>query len=413
MYNFTNLTNTLNRFVEEGTLIGCGMQVISDDRVVYNHVTGNATLDGRLPLTEDTRLRLYSVSKTFTIAGFLKLYEKGFFSLDDPVSRYLPEFSHPVVCLSKEDISQVEPAKRPITIRHLLTMTSGIPYMGLSLGAGLVEDAYYEKIDNMLAKVRQGEQYRLKDFVRMIADIPLCFHPGEQWMYGFSHAVIGRLTEVLSGKSLGQYLKSEIWEPLGLSKTCFNIEVPKTETIADQIIFENVCHPLGQQAETHERTAQLAAGTVYGSKEDIMPLCTSGIEVPCAGMVSTMRDLGQFVRMLSNGGSYEGQRILGQHTLNLARSDHLNSCQLKDFTQWENNRGFTYGLGYRTFRSCAEAGFYLPEGSFGWDGATGCYLIANLKHRFGFVFVEQSMPHHIAYTIPRIVAALNSECDLY
>ena len=232
-------------------------------------------------------------------------------------------------------------------------------------------------------------------------------------MYGFSHAVIGRLTEVLSGKSLGQYLKSEIWEPLGLSKTCFNIEVPKTETIADQIIFENVCHPLGQQAETHERTAQLAAGTVYGSKEDIMPLCTSGIEVPCAGMVSTMRDLGQFVRMLSNGGSYEGQRILGQHTLNLARSDHLNSCQLKDFTQWENNRGFTYGLGYRTFRSCAEAGFYLPEGSFGWDGATGCYLIANLKHRFGFVFVEQSMPHHIAYTIPRIVAALNSECDLY
>ena len=188
MYSFTNLTNTLNRFVEEGTLIGCGMQVISDDRVVYNHVTGNATLDGRLPLTEDTRLRLYSVSKTFTIAGFLKLYEKGFFSLDDPVSRYLPEFSHPVVCLSKEDISQVEPAKRPITIRHLLTMTSGIPYMGLSLGAGLVEDAYYEKIDNMLAKVRQGEQYRLKDFVRMIADIPLCFHPGEQWMYGFSHA---------------------------------------------------------------------------------------------------------------------------------------------------------------------------------------------------------------------------------
>lgn len=143
-------------------------------------------LDGRLPLTEDTRLRLYSVSKTFTIAGFLKLYEKGFFSLDDPVSRYLPEFSHPVVCLSKEDISQVEPAKRPITIRHLLTMTSGIPYMGLSLGAGLVEDAYYEKIDNMLAKVRQGEQYRLKDFVRMIADIPPLFPPGEQWMYGFS-----------------------------------------------------------------------------------------------------------------------------------------------------------------------------------------------------------------------------------
>lgn len=214
MYSFANLTGTLNRFVEEDVLIGRGMQVIAEERIVYNHVIGNTTLDRRMPLAEDTRLRLYSVSKTFIIAGFLKLYERGLFSLDGPVSQYLPEFSHPMVCASKEDISQVEPAKRPITIRHLLTMNSGIPYMGMSLGTGLVEDTYYERIERILAEIRKGERYRLEDFIRMIADIPICFHLGEQWMYGFSHAVIGRLTEVL-GRTTGDLLMALGTEPFG------------------------------------------------------------------------------------------------------------------------------------------------------------------------------------------------------
>lgn len=408
---FTNLTNTLNRFVEDKVLIGCGMQVISNDEIVYSHVAGNAALDGHLLLTEDTRLRLYSVSKTFTVAGFLKLYEQGLFSLDDPVCRYLPEFSHPLVCVSEDDLSQTVPANRQITIRNLLTMTSGIPYMGVSLGKGLIEDAYYQKIDGMLARIGQGSRYSLGDFVKMIAEIPLCFHPGEHWMYGFSHAVIGRLIEVISGKLLSRYLQDEIWGPLGLSKTCFNIEVPEGEKIAEQIIFEEADRPMGRKVGDSGAETAVPAGPLYGCKTDVMPLCTSGIEVPCAGMVSTMRDLGQFVRMLSNGGVYEGRRILGRRTLDLARTDHLNRRQLEEFTQWENNRGFSYGLGFRTFRSSAEAGFYLPEGSFGWDGATGCYLLANPGNRFGFVFVEQSMPHHIAYTIPRLMAALNSEFE--
>ena len=93
------------------------------------------------------------------------------------------------------------------------------------------------------------------------------------------------------------------------------------------------------------------------------------------------------------------------------RANHLSPAQLADFA-WEHNRGFGYGLGYRTMLSPAQAGFYMPEGSFGWDGASGCYALANPEHKLAVVFAEQSLPHHITYTIPRVMAALHADLEL-
>ena len=123
MSQWNHLDRVLDRFVEDGVLTGCGMQIIYDGQMVYNRCAGAATVDGTRPFTEDTRLRMHSMSKTFACAGLMTLYEKGMFTLNDPVAEYLPEFSNPMVCVSDTDINDVVPAKTPITIRQLLSMT--------------------------------------------------------------------------------------------------------------------------------------------------------------------------------------------------------------------------------------------------------------------------------------------------
>lgn len=411
MNPWKHLDSVLERFVTEGTVAGCGMTVTQNGEVLYSRCVGAASADGSRPLTEDTRLRLYSVSKTFTCAALMKLYEQGLFALDEPVAKYLPAFSNPMVCTSETDIHDVVPAKSPITIRQLLTMTSGIAYEAFDPGEGIVQQTMLKEMQALQERVYQGETIVLADIVNMIAAQPLCFHPGEHWLYGFSHAVAGRLIEVLSGKRLSDYLREEMWNPLGLTKTCFNYEVPDGEELAEQMVSAELCKPLGlKQGESP--ILRTGRGILYGSKRDVLPCAELGAEIPCGGITSTLHDLGIHFSMFANHGMLKGTRILGARTIDLMRANHLNPTQLEEFTQWENNRGFAYGLGYRTMQSPAKAGFYMPEGSFGWDGATGCYGLASPDRRLAVVFVEQSLPHHIVYTIPRVMAALHADMEL-
>lgn len=410
MKQWNNLDSVLDRFVEEGTLAGCGLQVFLENQMIYNRCVGAATADGTRPLTEDTRLRLHSMSKTFTCAGLMTLYDKGLFALDDPIANYLPEFSHPMVCVSDSDIHDVVPAKTPITIRHLLTMRSGLTYWAFGPGEGIIQDDLLDTMKKLEQEVRNGKKNDLESFVKLIATKPLCAQPGEKWVYGLSLTVVGRLIEVLSGKRLSDYLRETIWEPLGLTRTCFTHQIPEGEEIAELMVSSELCKPLG--LKVGELSSSGERREAFGSKIDVLPGTNIGIELPCGGMTSTLRDLGRFYAMFANGGQWNGNRILGRRTLDLMRTNQLSSEQLSDFTMLANNRGFGYGLGYRTMCNASEAGFYLPEGTFGWDGACGCYGLANPDSHFSFVFVEQSLPHHIDYTIPRVVAAMNAALNL-
>lgn len=409
MYNGKNLDNVLERFVTDDVLTGCGMQVILDNQLIYSRCVGAAAVDRHQLLCEDTRLRIFSISKTFTCAALMTLYEEGMFALDDPIADYLPEFSNPMVCISATDIRDVIPAKTPVTIRQLLTMTSGIAYMAFDPGEGPVQKALLQAIKKMEADVAKGEKKTLQNLVEVIAQTPLCFQPGEHWLYGLSLSVIGRLVEVLSGRRFSDYVNNAIWQPLGLTRTCFNYQVPTGEVIAEQTIpepfFDVLGLDVGGQAVTTRR------GKIYGSKEAFMPAERLGFELPCGGMVSTLHDLGVFYAMLANGGSWKNIHILSRRTIDLMRANQLSPVQLGDFA-WEHNRGFGYGLGYRTMLDPAQAGFYMPEGSFGWDGTSGCYALASPDYKLAVIFAEQSLPHHISYTIPRVMAALHAELEL-
>ena len=408
MKKWSHVTDVLERFVAESTLTGCGLRIFRDNQLIYDHCTGAAALDGSRPMTEQTRLRLHSMTKTFTCAGLMTLYDKGLFALDDPIAQYLPEFSHPMVCTSDTDINDVVPADKPITIRHLLTMTSGIPYWSFNPGEGLIQTGLRRKVEALKQRHENGKPTTLDELVQIIAETPLCFHPGEHWLYGLSLTVIGRLIEVLSGKTIGEYLRETIWEPLGLTHTAFSNHLPSDVEIAELTVSNDFCDPLGRKAGEE----QLVSGRdVFASKTDVLLGSDLGVELPCGGIISTLHDISIFFAMLANGGSWNGTRILSRRTIDLMRANHLNSSQLADFTQWDNNRGFGYGLGYRTMMEPAQAGFYMPKGSFGWDGAAGCYGLADPEHCLALIFAEQSIPHHIGYTIPRVVSALNADME--
>ena len=397
----------LNRFVEEEVLTGCGLQVYRDGALLYSRCAGDAAVLEKTPLTERTRLRIYSLTKTFTCACAMMLYEQGRFALDDPVALYIPEFADMTVCTSPDDLSSTIPVRTPVTIRHLMTMTSGISYMAFIQGTGnAIEESLLRGIRALEADAAAGKPHTLHDLIDLIARTPLAFQPGEHWLYGLNLSVLGYLVEILSGKRLSDFMRETLWEPLGMTGTCFNYEIPDDQ-VANQTIPEALWAALGLQV-SDEEAKPTAQGRVYGSKKAFMPAECLGFELPCGGMVSTLHDLGIYFAMLANGGTWNGKRFLSPRTIDLMRTNELTPTQLSDFAQ-EHNRGYGYGLGYRTMLEPAKAGFYMPEGSFGWDGASGCYALADPSRNMAVVFAEQSLPHHISYTIPRVIAALNAD----
>ena len=408
---WTHLNTVLDRFTESGILTGCGMRIFKDGEMIYDRCTGVSTADGSRAFTADTRLRMHSMTKNFTCAAAMTLYDQGLFGLDDPIADYLPEFANPMVCVSDTDVSQVVPAASPITIRQLLSMRSGIPYWDFPgvPSEGIVQHAYLEMQQEMAARVRAGESNSLENLVKQIAAMPLCFHPGERWMYGLSLTVIGRLIEVLSGKYLSEYIQKTIWEPLGMTGTCFVTQLDGTEQIGEVMIPAELAEPMGLNMDviSHPKGRE----DVFCSKVDVLPGTDLGVELPCGGLISTMHDIGRLFAMFAGGGELEGVRVLGFRTIDLMRTNQLTLEQLPDFAVM-TNKGFGYGLGYRTMLDPSDAGFYMPAGSFGWDGASGCYGLANPDEKLAIVFAESSVPHHIAYTIPRVVAAMNADMNL-
>ena len=408
---WTHLNTVLDRFTESGILTGCGMRIFKDGEMIYDRCTGVSTADGSRAFTADTRLRMHSMTKNFTCAAAMTLYDQGLFGLDDPIADYLPEFANPMVCVSDTEVSQVVPAASPITIRQLLSMRSGIPYWDFPgvPSEGIVQHAYLEMQQEMAARVRAGESNSLENLVKQIAAMPLCFHPGERWMYGLSLTVIGRLIEVLSGKYLSEYMQKTIWEPLGMTGTCFVTQLDGTEQIGEVMIPAELAEPMGLNMDviSHPKGRE----DVFCSKVDVLPGTDLGVELPCGGLISTMHDIGRLFAMFAGGGELEGVRVLGCRTIDLMRTNQLTLEQLPDFAVM-TNKGFGYGLGYRTMLDPSDAGFYMPAGSFGWDGASGCYGLANPDEKLAIVFAESSVPHHIAYTIPRVVAAMNADMNL-
>ena len=373
------IRNTLSRFVTEGQIAGCSAKIIRGGETLFQGSFGYADIEKQKPMDDSTIFPIASMSKVITVAGIMRLYEQGLFKLWDPVSEYLPGFKHPTVALEKPDGGyEIVPAKGEVTLRQLFTMTSGVPYAGNDTAAARIQK---EKGEAYLAE--HGTVPQTVEYCNLVGGLPLAFEPGEKWMYGFSIDVLGAVIEVLSGKTLGAYLKETIFDPLGMKDTGFFVPPEKQSRVA----------------------------TLYQIREGMKP---DGRTYPCekpifesggGGLFSTVEDYSRFAQMLLRGGTLDGERILGRKTIDLISRDHLTPQQQATHS-WDTQRGYGYGLGVRVMTNPETADINGSVGEWGWDGAFGNWFCVDPKENLTCVYLTTNLPGDHYRFIPKLMASM-------
>ena len=339
--------------LEKCGIPGCDCVVYRERKPVFRHTTGYSDHANTKPLTSANTYWLFSATKLFTCTAVLQLTEKGSISLDDPVAKYLPEYG----ALKVKDGSEVKPAKNTLTIRHLLSMQSGLNY---NLEAPSILKLLEET----------GRKATTRQVIRALADEPLDFEPGAHYQYSLSHDVLGAVIEEVSGQSFGGYLAEHIFKPLGMKNTGFELTPERKANMSDQFVYDG---------ETMT-SAPMPPDNCYALSERY--------ESGGAGLISTADDYILFLDAMCNGGTgEEGYRVLSSASLDLMRKDQLHDISKKDFASF-NRKGYSYGLGVRTLIEREKSGARSPLGEFGWDGAAGAYALIDLKNRLAIFYIQ-------------------------
>ena len=353
---------TTQRFIDEGQHAGVITLLARDGKLVDFQTYGYRDLEKRLPMERDTICRIYSMSKIITSVGVLVLFEEGRFNLDDPVSKYLPELKDmKVMTGGTADAPQLEPLKRPITIKHLLTHTSGLIYGATGTN----------ELANLYERADLWSGPGLSNFIAKIGKLPLKHQPGDAYTYGTSTDVLGALIERVSGKTFGAFLEDRIFRPLGMKDTSFDVLPEKMGRLAK--VYKH-----GPGGKFVEAEASLGASAIAGQ----------GIESGGGGMFSTAGDYARFAQMLLNGGTLDGHRILGRKTVELMTANHL--VTLPNNQAAARQKGF--GLGVEVTTDLGQLPMPSSVGQFGWYGAATTYCQIDPKERIVAVALVQHMP---------------------
>ena len=353
---------TTKRFVETGQHAGAITLLARDGKLVDFQTYGYRDIEKRLPMERDTICRIYSMSKIITSVGVLVLLEEGRFNLDDPASKYLPELKDmKVMTGGTAEAPQLEPLKRPITIKHLLTHTSGLIYG--STGTN--------ELANLYERANLWTGPGLSDFTAKVGKLPLKHQPGDAYTYGTSTDVLGALIERVSGKTFGAFLDERIFRPLGMKDTSFDVAPEKMQRLAKQ-------YKHGPDGKFVEAEASLAASAEAGK----------GIESGGGGMFSTAGDYARFAQMLLNGGTLEGHRVLGRKTVQLMSANHL--VTLPNNQAATRQKGF--GLGVEVTTDLGQLSMASSLGQFGWYGAATTYCQIDPKEQIVAVALVQHFP---------------------
>ena len=360
----------------QDSLIGIGiggndLAIYVDHKPVYRYMTGFQNMDQNIPTNRDTMYKMFSMTKPITCIAALQLFEKGRFLLNDPVTDYLPEFENMKVrvgkdpngiCTPEMEALEVRDAVNPIEIQHLFTMTAGLDY---NLEAKPLQEL----------AARTDGQYSTAEFIRAVAESPLMYEPGTHWAYSLAHDVIGRLIEVWSGMSFGEYLKKNIFDPLGMKTASFHPAKEFRERYMIRCGFgeDGKTFVPGEQQNPYQASPKMESGG--------------------AGLSMTVDDYARFACMLANRGVAEnGERIIAGRTIDLMKENYLDPEQYRDiFVSSTLRQGYGYGLGVRTLYSRAASGAVGPVGEFGWGGAWGTYMLADTDNRLAIVYGEQGV----------------------
>ena len=328
---FERTKKLCDAFVEMG-VPGIDLAVYKDGECVLRYMSGYSDVENKVLLKGDERYNIYSCSKPITCVAALQLWEKGLFSLEDKLSDYMPEFEN----MNIKTKDGVEKAKKPILIKHLFTMSAGFDY--------------YLNTKNILqCKEDTSGKCPTRELMKYLAKDPLEFEPGSFWRYGLSHDVLAALIEVISGQKFEDYVKENIFEPLGMSNSSFLLKEDEIETVSCQYRYNWKEHNValcGKDIQTFKLGTEYASGG--------------------AGCISTVDDYIKFLEALRIG-----NKIIKKETIEMMATDMLTDAQREVY--WKKD-SHGYGLGVRTPK---KGGIYTD---FGWDGAAGAFLAVDIPN---------------------------------
>jgi CubicO group peptidase (beta-lactamase class C family) len=359
------------KYIDENKLPGTITLVARRGKIAHFECQGRMDIEADKMVSEDTIYRIYSMTKPITSVALMMLYEDGHFQLDDPVSRFVPAFENMEVYISgNKDEYKTQPADRQITIRDLLTHTSGLTYgfMRTSVVDALYRDKGVE------------ESTTLEEMVNKLVELPLLFTPGSRWSYSVATDVCGYLVELISGEPFDQFLQEQIFEPLGMVDTGFSVPENRVHRFAAN--YERTADN-GLQLTDSPETSRYARDVTYFSGG--------------GGLVSTARDYLRFAQMLLNKGELEGERILGRKTVELMTSNHLpdngdlTSMGQPVFSETPYD-GIGFGLGFSVMLDPATAHILGTPGEFAWGGAASTYFWIDPGEQLIAILLTQLMP---------------------
>ena len=360
----------MQRYVDEGRLPWAMIAVIREGQLAFQGSAGLADVEAGRAIFPDAICRIYSMSKPVTAVAALQLYEKGLFQLDDPVDAYIPALADMSVRIAENRYGMhIEPARRPITIRDLFCHTSGFTY-GFNGDEGL-PGLYREKSVDF--GPRSGS---LAEVVGRLGELPLDHHPGARWTYGVSIDVLGHLVELLSGRTFDRYLAEEIFGPLDMTDTFF--ELP-----ADRIDRFVPCYQ-----QTPDNRFRRVDGTTDSPHASGVTCFSGG-----GGLLSTMADYLKFADMLRAG----GRNILGRRTAEYMATNHLpddgdlTSMGQPVFAE-TSYTGIGFGLGVSVMLDPAAAGVMASPGEFAWGGMASTAFWVDPLEDLAAVFMTQLIP---------------------
>ena len=367
------ITAMLKADAAKGTIPGAVVLVARQGKIALFEAVGQIDPQTKAPMTKDAIFRIYSMSKPITSVTAMMLVEEGRLGLGDPVAKYLPQLAGVKVGVEKPDPAGGAPTldlvspRRAMTVQDLFRHTAGLTY-GF-FGSGLVKKAYLE------AKV-WNDYPSNAELVERLAKLPLINHPGAVWDYSHATDVLGRVIEVVAGKSLYEVEQQRLLEPLGMKDTAFYVP----------------------DARKHPRIAEpFANDRNFGIEADFNdPRVVQKWESGGGGMVGTAMDYARFLQMLQNGGILDGKRILSPKTVAYMTADHLDAS-VAPGPIYLPGAGFGFGLGFAVRKDAGVSPFLGSAGEYNWGGAGGTYFWVDPRESLFVVFMMQSPKQRLPY----------------
>lgn len=363
---------------------GNSVVVYHKNEEVFRYSSGFSDVEKQIKMTGNELLNIYSCSKVATVVAALQLYEKGLFLLDDPLYEYISEFKEMYI---KDSDGIIKKANNPITLRHLFTHTAGFTY---NFDKKHVETLMDDKKDMSTISVAKA----------MTKDT-LIFEPGTSWSYSFAHDVLGAVIEVVSGVRLSEYVKENIFSPLGVYDVFYHRTPEIYSKMAQQYRYD-VPSDTGDIVKLQADSVK-DGGKVINVGKEMMYEFSDAYDSGGAGIVTSVDSYAKFANALAMGDN----RILSKGTIELLRTNQLDDRQINNFN-WPQLNGYGYGLGVRTMIDRAKSGSNGAIGEFGWGGAAGANVLVDPDNEFSCFYAHHMLNPLENYYQPRLRNVLYS-----